>query len=238
MSRRCLLPRLLVLLLVGCVNDHPIIPLPGPVAQRQRFTDLQAQGDFAAIAKTRVDAACLPGGSGSDACPALFAIHGRACLEMARQEAGAGNACPGPTDTAKAMLECSIHDLGAAEASGKLDASALGGVRQNHAEALYCRATMLPAAAGGPMVAQAESELANAPNEAKTKELAARVALYVAARSDFPQAQRCEAVERASAAAKAGLALRPDAATAKDLAGLANSAEDWRKRLSNCREEG
>jgi hypothetical protein len=222
----------LSLLLTACPNDKPIVPLPGPVAQLQRFEDADNQGQFSSIANTAVNSDCQPGGSGSDACPALLAVHGRACLRTARAEAAPGAACPGPTDTAKQMLDCAIRDLGAAAAAGKLDADKLAGVRRNRAQALYCSATFKDATTGGPLAAQAEGELAQTPKSAETLMLTARAALYFAARPAFPKDQRCAAAKRASDAAAAGLQQQDQTATtAEALPKLQNDSAAWAKRI-------
>ena len=204
--------------------------LPGPIAQLQRFEKAADAGQHAAVANETVSGDCLPGGSGSDACPAIFAVHGRSCLEVARAEAAPGAACPGPTPTAKTALDCAARDLSAAEASRKFDGTKLADIRQNRAQAQYCSATFLAAPDGAPLATQAEDAMRTA-NTAGGKVVAARAALYFAARSAFPAAQRCAGVQRARGATRDGQALQPDPATADALRRLASDADGWARSI-------
>ncbi|MGE0222935.1 MAG: hypothetical protein AB7F35_26670 [Acetobacteraceae bacterium] len=217
--------------LAACPNDSPIVPLPGPVAQLQRFQAAAEAGKTAEIADQAVNGDCLPGGSGSDACPALLAIHGRACLQQAQAEAGPDNACPGPTDTAKRYLECAERDLTRAVTIGGLKPDAVGGVQQNRALALYCRATFLPVAQGGPMVSAAEAALREAPDTAATNRLKAQAALYFAARDAVSKAERCAAVQRAKASAETGLTRNPNPRETEALQRLLADSARWGARV-------
>lgn len=217
---------LTLLLLATCDGN---LRVPGPVGQLETFKKQDAAGQFDAIANASVSSDCTAGSNRSDACPQIYAIHGRACLQMARAESAAPAACPGPA--AQRWLDCASSDLGQAEASRSFSPDQLTGIRDNRARALYCSASLRAPQEGQALAQEADRELEGLPATAGRKQLAASTAMFAAVRPAFPAAQRCAAARQALGRAQEGLRLPADPAMTQELQRIAANATDLIARI-------
>lgn len=219
---------MLPLLLGACAS------LPGPVAQLERFKDAEANNRPAEIEAERVDADCLKAEGASDACPQIFAIHARACLQLARNEAAPGAACPPATETARRRMDCAATGYGKARAGTGFSTSQREEFVESRARALYCGASYRTPAEGLPMAVDAGAELDGLPPNPRRDQLAAAVALYVANRDLLPADQRCRAARRAADLATRGLASNPAQELAGGLRAAGEGARTVAARINGC----
>jgi hypothetical protein len=217
-------------LLVLCSLVAMCSVLSGPTAQLQQYEKAEAAKDFATIENSPIDAACVSG-AGSDACPKLFAIRARACMQLARDEAAPGAACPPPTDSAKRRLDCAASNFAAARQASGFTPVQRDEFTEMRARALYCGATFRDASEGVPMDQTAGSELASLPPNARRDQLAASAALNIANRDALASNVRCDAARQAVHLAERGLTETPTEDLAAGLRGARSAAQGVLTRL-------
>jgi len=214
----------LILLLAGCA---------GPVPMLERMQKAQSEGRDAANAAESPDSVC-PANAADPACARIHAIRGRACLALARAEAAPGAACPPPSATARAHLDCAIESYaraGGASPAGSADAMNLS---ENAARAKYCAAGFRDAAAGVQLLREARGDLDRLPPQAERDLLNASVALALAKRATLTAAERCGAAREAARLATRGLEAGAREETARVLRATQEVARQEAATLGAC----
>lgn len=217
----------LLLILAGCAS------LPGPVAQLDGFTADQTAGRFDSIAKATVVSDCRATPFGSDACPRIHAIRARACLELARQEAAPGAACPPASASARQNLGCAVESYALA-GNAALTGGDASNLTENRARARYCAARLQSPAKGLSLARAAGEDMKTLPPSASHDLLAASASLFVAQQATAAAADRCSAAQAASTLAQRGLSAGPTPPQRDALSGTRVAAAEETRSLPGC----
>jgi hypothetical protein len=224
----------LSLLSLGACNGGVTWAIPGPVAELDRLKALQTEGKLKEITARPTPAECETIPSGSDSCPQINAIRGRAFLTLAMEQRSLNSSCPLPTPAALSNLDQAVASYALASGAAPLGSADAANVAENRMLAVACAAPFAPPTGARAMVNEALEALDAVPVTASGSLHGASAALNLAQRADLPSTERCAAARNAAARAQRGLDLPADAAARRGLTGTMNAAMQQAAALTNC----
>lgn len=203
-------------------------------SQLSDFKKAEGAKNFAAIESQSIEASCGGNAKNSAECAQLAEIQGRACDTLVRQESAPNAACPPATDSARRRLQCVVDDFDAARLGHEFPPDQLNELREMHARALYCSATLMTRAAGLADAREAFQELDKLPADPRRDQLAAATQLYVANSEQLSNTERCSAAQRAVQRADRGLQNGPPDDLKQGLMSTRDHAAGVAAHLTNC----